>query len=116
MSDLKPDHVEQRIDSALGRLPQWEPPADFAARLAAAAARQALQPVPSPALLRAGRLLQGLSDSALMVLAALAAAGLLAWVVPWAVLVQSPNVISWAGGIALGITGLWMTGRTLLSR
>ena len=116
MSDLHPDHLEQRIDAALGRLPQWEPPADFAARLAAAAARQALQPVPSPALLHAGHLLQRLSDSVLMVLAALAVAGLLAWVVPWAVLVQSPNLISWAGGITLGVIGLWMTGRTLLTR
>ncbi len=116
MSDLKPDHIEQRIDAALGRLPQWAPPADFASRLAAAAVRQALEPAPSPALLEAGHPLQRLSDAALMVLGALAGAGLLAGAVPWAVLIQSPNVISWTGGIVLGISGVWMTGRTLLSR
>jgi hypothetical protein len=116
MSDLKPDHFEQRIDSALRRLPHWEPPADFAVRLAAAAARQSQLPVASPALLQAGNLLQRLSDSALMVLAALSVAVLLAWAVPWAVLIQSGGLIGWACGIALGITGLWMTQRTLTSR
>jgi hypothetical protein len=116
MSDLKPDQFEQRIDIALGRLPDWNPPADFATRLAAAAARQATQPVVSPALLQAGNLLQRLSDSALIVLAALCAAVLLAWVIPWTTLVQAPNLISWACGITLGLTGLWLTRRTLLSR
>jgi hypothetical protein len=113
---LKPDQIEQRIDAALGRLQTWEPPADFAARLAAAAAREAALPVVSPALMRAGNLLQRLSDSVLVVLAALCVAGLLAWVVPWIALIQSPNLISWACGITLGLTGLWLTQRTLLSR
>ena len=51
-----------------------------------------------------------------MVLAALSVAALLAWVVPWTTLMQSPGMISWAGGIVLCITGLWMTRRTLISR
>ena len=116
MSDLKPDQFEQRINCALGHLPDWEPPADFATRLAAAAARQAAQPVVSAALLQAGNLLQAVSDSALIVLAALCVSGLLAWVVPWTALIQSPNLLSWAFGITLGLMGLWMTQRTLLSR
>jgi hypothetical protein len=115
MSDLKPDGFEQRLDIALGRLPHWEPPADFAPRLAAAAARQALQPAVSPALLQAGNLLQRLSDSALMVLAALSVAGLLVWAVPWAGLVDSADVLVWASAIALSVTGLWMTRRVLVS-
>lgn len=116
MSDLQPDQFDHRIDIALGRLPDWKPPADFATRLAAAAARQAAQPVVSPALLQAGILLQRLSDSALIVLAALCVAGLLAWVIPWTTLVQAPNLVSWTCGITLGLTGLWMTQRTLFSR
>lgn len=116
MSDLKPDHLDQRIDAALDSLPHWELPADFAQRLAAAAARQAQQPATSPALLQAGNLLQRLSDSALIVLAALSVAGVLAWAIPWGVLIQSASVIGWLCAIALGITGLWMTQRTLLSR
>lgn len=115
MSDLQSGPLEQRIDAALARLPPWEPPADFASRLAAAAARQSLEPVPSPALLQAGHLLQRLSDSVLMVLAALSVAGLLIWFVPWDVLVQSASLIGWASAIAICCAGLWMTRRTLLS-
>ncbi|MEO8307698.1 MAG: hypothetical protein ABI616_06620 [Pseudomonadota bacterium] len=113
MSDLQPDQLDKRIDSSLGRLPQWQPPADFASRLAAAAARQSLQPVVPAALVQAGNLLQQLSDAALMVTAAFFVAGLMAWVVPWTTVMQFPNLVSWAGGIALGITGLWLTRRTL---
>jgi hypothetical protein len=45
-----PDIIEQRIETALHRLPHWQPPADFASRLAAAAARQWQRPVVSPVL------------------------------------------------------------------
>jgi hypothetical protein len=111
-----PDVLDQRIDSALSRLPQWEPPADFAPRLAAAAARQALRPAVSPALVQAGSLLLRLSDSTLIVLAALTVAGLLAWVVPWSDVVESADLLAWICAIAAAITGLWMTRRTLSSR
>lgn len=111
-----PDMLEQRIESALCRLPHWEPPADFALRLAAAAARQAQQPVISPALLRAGNLLQRLSDSALIVLAALSVAGLLTWAVPWTALIGSADKVGWTCAIVLGGVGLWMTRQTLISR
>ncbi len=116
MSDLKPDSLEQRMDSALVRLPNWEPPADFAPRLAAAAARQWQRSMPSPALLQAGNLLQRLSESALMVLTALAVSGLLIWAVPWTLLIQSADLIVWASAIVLSGTGLWLTRQTLMDR
>jgi hypothetical protein len=108
-----PDLLEQRIESALGRLPHWEPPADFASRLAAAAARQARQPAISPALALTGKLLLRLSDAALIVLAALAVAGLLVWVVPWDGLIGHADLVSWTSAVVLAISGLWMTRRTL---
>lgn len=115
MNDAKPDLLEQRIDSALHRLPHWEPPADFAPRLAAAAARQARQPAISPALVNVGSVLLRLSDSTLIVLAALAVAGLLAWAIPWTGLIDSADILGWASAIALGVVGLWMTRRVLAS-
>ncbi|MEJ0098306.1 MAG: hypothetical protein WDO12_00580 [Pseudomonadota bacterium] len=39
------EHAGTELDAQLAQLPQWQPPADFAARLAAAAARQAAEPV-----------------------------------------------------------------------
>jgi hypothetical protein len=39
---------DDRLDAQLKRLPQWQPPGDFAARLAAAAARQAAMPMAAP--------------------------------------------------------------------
>jgi hypothetical protein len=111
-----PDLPEQRIESALGRLPHWEPPADFAPRLAAAAARQARQPAVSPVLALTGNLLLRLSDATLIVLAALAVAGLLVWAVPWDGLVRHADLVSWASAVLLAISGLWMTRRTLASR
>ncbi len=70
----------------------------------------------SPALIQAGNLLQRLSDSALIVVGALSVAALLAWAIPWGVVIQSAELIGWASAIVVGITGLWMTQRTLFSR
>ncbi len=116
MMDSKPDLLEQRIDSALDRLPQWNPPADFAPRLAAAAARQAQLPAVSPMLALTGNLLLRLSDATLLVLAALAVAGLVIWAVPWDGVVRHADLISWGSTIVLAVSGLWMTRRSLLGR
>jgi hypothetical protein len=116
MMDAKPDLLEQRIDSALDRLPQWNPPADFAPRLAAAAARQAQLPAVSPMLALTGNLLLRLSDATLLVLAALSVAGLVIWAVPWDEVVRHADQISWGSAIVLAVSGLWMTRRSLLGR
>jgi hypothetical protein len=111
-----PDLLEQRIESALGRLPHWEPPADFAPRLAAAAARRAQQPAVSPVLALTGNLLLRLSDATLIVFAALAVTGLLVWAVPWGALVRHADLVSWSSAIVLAMSGLWITRRTLARR
>jgi hypothetical protein len=107
------DTLEQRIDTSLNRLPRWAPPADFAARLAAAAARQAGQPTVSPLLVQAGTLLRLLSDSALVVIASLAVAAFLAWGIPWNSLVQSTQLLGWASITALFVSAAWATRRAL---
>lgn len=97
--DTEPDR-DPALDAQLARLPQWQPPADFAARLAAAAARQAAEPAvvpPSPqALLRSAlrRHLPLLAGAAVL-------AGVLA-ALPWSVVVASA-ALPWvvAGGAAL---------------
>jgi hypothetical protein len=113
MNDPTPDVLGQRIDAALGRLPLWDPPADFSTRLAAAAARQHRQPATPPPLVDAGHLLRLLSDSALVVLASLAAAGILAWGIPWSSLVQSTALVGWVSVAILLVAGAWATWRTL---
>jgi len=40
----EPERDLAALDARLAHLPQWQPPADFAARLAAAATRQGLAP------------------------------------------------------------------------
>jgi hypothetical protein len=107
------DRLEQCIDYALGRLPHWQPPGDFAARLGAAAARQSAQPAIPPSLLRLGTLLRWLTDSALIVMATLAFAALLAWGIPWNSLVQSTQLLGWTSLIALFVAGAWATFRWL---
>jgi hypothetical protein len=44
----EPDREFAELDARLARLPQWQPPPDFAVRLAAAAARQAAEPQVMP--------------------------------------------------------------------
>jgi len=104
---------EQRIDAALNQLPRWEPPTDFAVRLAAAAARQAMQPAVSPLLVRTGMFLRLLSDSALVVFAFLAVAAILAWAIPWNSLIQSIQLLSWASVLVLIVSAAWATRRAL---
>jgi uncharacterized membrane protein YdbT with pleckstrin-like domain len=113
MSDSTPDLLEQRIDAALRRMPQWVPPADFALRLAADAARQLGRPAVSRSLVQAGSLLMHVSDSILIVLSALTVAGVLTWVIPWSILIDSADVLVWTSIIVVGVSGLWMTRRTL---
>lgn len=116
MNEPTSDILDQRIESALGRLPHWQPTADFAPRLAAAAARQAQQPAVSPMLAMTGSLLLRLSETTPIVLAGLTVAGLLTWAVPWDVLIRSADFVSWTCATVLAISGLWLTRRTLVSR
>jgi hypothetical protein len=116
MKDSSQDLLDQRIDSALSRLPQWQPPVDFAPRLAAEAARRAQRPAVSPTLVQAGSLLLHLSHSILMVLATLTAAAVLTWVIPWSAVIDAVDVVAWTSAIVFAATGLWMTQRTLESR
>lgn len=99
------------IDARLARLPEWQPPTDFAARLAAAAARQAAEPaVAAPlstgAWLRASvvrRLPLGLSSGLLaLVLIAL----------PWSQLAGSAQFPWWVAGCA-AVTGVLLTLRVI---
>jgi hypothetical protein len=113
MSDSTPDALDQRIDSALRRMPQWVPPADFALRLAAEAARQVRRPAASPSLVQAGNVLIHVSDSIFIVLSALTVAGVLAWVIPWSVLIDSTDLLVWTSVTVVAFAGLWMTRRTL---
>jgi len=107
------DSLEQRIDAALNQLPRWEPPTDFAARLAAAAGRQSQQPAISPLLVRVGTLLRLLSDCALVVTASLAVAAILAWGIPWDSLIQSTRLLGGVSVLALFVSVAWATRRTL---
>jgi len=96
----EPEDTE--VEPLLARLPHWAPPPDFAARLAAAAARQADLPVPVP-LSTGAWLLRRLFRMGPTVLgSALLALGLA--VVPWAELISNP-LFPWVfsgGMVALG--------------
>jgi hypothetical protein len=91
------------LDARLARLPQWQPPADFAARLAAAAARQAAEPLvapPSPRSWLRGALRQHLR---LLLGAGVLALGLA--LLPWSVVASSP-ALPWVvtgGAVAAGL-------------
>jgi hypothetical protein len=113
MKDPTPDEIDLRIDAALIRLPQWSPPTDFATRLAAAAARQHVQPPVSRPLVHAEYLLRVLTESALVVLASLGIAGFLAWGIPWDNLTQHTALVGWISVAALSCVGAWATLRTL---
>lgn len=104
--------ARENIDEVLARQPHWNPPADFAVRLAAAAARQAAEPVMEPA--STGRwLLERLVELLPVTVGALLLALLLA-LLPWAELAGSA-LLPWlvAGGSAA--FGLLLTVRVLRS-
>ena len=92
--------LDQRIESALSRLPAWQAPPDFAKRLAAAAARQAAAPVapwPSPDWTR----------FVPMALWSVGFAAVLAWAVPWAQL--SGMALAWGCVAAMATSGALLT-------
>ena len=98
------------IDAGLGQLPQWQPPADFAVRLAAAAARQSQQPV-AVALSTRRWLWASVVRRAPLALGS----GLLALalaVPPWGSLAGSAQFVWWvAGGAA--VAGVALTVRVI---
>ena len=101
------------IDTALGRLPRWEPPADFAARLAAAAARQEFAPPPrSPWI--GWRLMDITTQRLPLVAGSALLASILAWGVPWQALMEGAALL-WIGPVVMAATGAVMTWRVLRS-
>ena len=108
--NAEPDNQDAALDAQLARLPQWQPPADFVARLAAAAARQAGEAVivpPSPQALLRGALRRHLP----LLLVGCVSALVLA-LLPWNTVAMSP-ALPWvvAGGAAA--CGLVLTLRLL---
>lgn len=102
----------QEMDTALASLPSWDPPADFAARLAAAAARQ-----PAAAAQPKSIALYWLTIAADRApLAAISAifGSVLAWGVPWQAQ-ASGEAITWSGLLALAVIGAVQTWRVLRS-
>jgi hypothetical protein len=96
--------VEQQIETALAQLPVWHAPPDFAARLAAAAARQATAPVtirPAPAW----------DELIPVTLSSLGLAAMLAWGVPWSQL--TGDVLVWTCVSAMSAGGAFLTMRVL---
>jgi hypothetical protein len=112
MTDL---HDEQ-LDASLQRLPHWEPPADFAQRLAAAATRQALrsQARPTHAPDTAARLLDAINARLPLTVLAGVGAVVLA-TLPWERLAQHPATTATLTAALLGAAGLWLTLRALRS-
>ena len=104
------DPIERRIDMALGRLPEWQPPQDFSVRLAAAAARQsAEQPPPAePAWLE---LLDQTSRLAPTLLASAGLAATMGWIVPWSEL--STIAMVWTCIAAMSAAGVVLVLRVL---
>jgi hypothetical protein len=101
----EPEAVE--IDAALARLPAWDPPADFAARLAAAAARQAAEPALQP--LPQWRWLPALTTGILTALGGLVLA-LLLMLVPWGSLTAHP-AFAWIAVTGFMAAGLYFSHR-----
>jgi hypothetical protein len=104
--------LEQCMDSALARLPQWQPPTDFPARLSAAAARQAVaaaQPAAEPAWVG---VLEQLNRFMPLALGSAALAAILAWVVPWSQLAGGME-LAWASVAVMGAAGIALGLRVL---
>ncbi|MEO8313453.1 MAG: hypothetical protein ABI645_01550 [Pseudomonadota bacterium] len=109
---MKPDNaamLEQQIESTLAQLPEWQPPSDFAKRLAAVAvavaARQTAAPVsvpPGPAW----------NEIVPLTLLSVGLAVVLGWVVPWSQLSAGYNLV-WTCVAAMGAAGAFLTLRVL---
>jgi hypothetical protein len=104
----EPEHTE--VDALLARLPQWTPPPDFAARLAAAAARQADMAAPVPLSTWAWLLRRLARRESLIIGSALLALGLA--VIPWAVITTNP-LFPWLFAASSAALGGRMTLRLL---
>jgi len=108
--NTEPDREFAEIDARLARLPAWQPPADFAVRLAAAAARQSAAPVARALSTRAW-----LWSCARRRLPLALASGLLALALialPWTQLAGSAQFPWWVAGAA-AVTGIFLTLRVL---
>lgn len=105
-----PDPVEQRMDAALARLPEWRPPQDFAARLAAAAARQVTEQ-PAPQDTGISILLDQITRLTPATLGSAALAVSVGWIVPWSQLSIGATV--WTCVLAMSATGAMLTVRVL---
>jgi hypothetical protein len=101
--------LERRIDSALGRLPNWDPPAEFSRRLAAAAHRQHGTLGASRPSTRFGLLLGQLGELALVIVMGCLIAALLTFAVPWQLLVSQPLQLTLLCLIAMLIAGAALT-------
>jgi hypothetical protein len=99
------------LDARLARLPAWQPPADFALRLAAAAARERYRMPPQVSRGWAWRRFQAhlplgiATGSAVLVLASL----------PWTGLAADP-LFTWLVAGAAGSAGIAMTLRLVRAR
>ena len=107
-----PDAVDRQIDAALARLPMWQPPPDFAARLAAAAAREATPVKPDYSVW--AEVLDLLNSLTPTVLACAGLSLLLGWVIPWSQL--SPAAVTWLCVTAMTAAGAALTLRLLRSQ
>lgn len=105
----EPGHTD--VDALLARLPQWTPPAGFAARLAAAAARQADHP--APVLSTLSWLLRRLATRAPMIAGSALLALALA-LVPWAQITFNP-LFPWLFAAGSALLGSLMTLRLIRS-
>jgi hypothetical protein len=108
-----PDTLEQQIDMALARLPEWQPPPDFSVRLAAAAARQAAEETATraPAWLVWLVWLDEITTFVPTVLASAGLAAITGWVVPWSQL--STGTIVWTCVLAMCASGVVLALRIL---
>jgi hypothetical protein len=107
------DEGEHRIEAALGRLPHWDPPADFSKQLAAAARRQHETLSAPPTSIRVGLLLERLGNLSLLLVGGGLVAGLLAFGIPWRMLAAQPLQLTVLCIVALLVTGAALARRTL---
>lgn len=107
------DALEQRIDAVLGRLPDWEPPAEFSRRLAAAAHRQHETLASAQPSMRLGLLLERLGNLAMLLVGGGLVATLLAFAIPWPVLATRPLPLTVLCIVVLLVAGAALTRRML---
>jgi hypothetical protein len=103
--------LEQRIEGALARLPEWQPPPDFAARLAAAAARAVPAARVRPESFWAV-VLDHFNNLFPTLVWSAGLAGVLALAVPWPQLAAGDGLV-WTCVAAMGAAGLVLTLRVL---